>query len=101
MQENPRLVHFSSLATPEPVLPKHPTRQQREQFRQRTIVDFCTAVIQKRIHDIPTALEMRSTIRNRILRLYKLLAPNIKSRTVLQNNILVEYDLRYDASESD
>jgi hypothetical protein len=88
-------------ATPEPVLPKNPTRQQREQFRQRTIVDFCTAVIQKRIHDIPTALEMRSTIRNRILRLYKLFAPNIKARTLLQNNILVEYDIRYGASESD
>jgi hypothetical protein len=87
-------------ATPEPVLPKNPTRKQRELYRQKTVVDDCTAVIQKRIHDIPKALEMRALIRNRILRLYKLFAPNIKSRTKLLNNILVEYDLRYDASES-
>jgi hypothetical protein len=96
-----KLRHFSSLATPEPVLPKNPTRKQREQYRQKTVVDYCTAVIQKRIHDIPKALEMRALIRNRILRLYKLFAPNIKARTILQNNILVEYDLRYGPSESD
>lgn len=84
----------------DPVLPKNPTRQQRAKFRQQTIVDYCVTTIQAKIQDIQQALAMRITIHNRVVKLYKRLAPTIKARTKLQREIMSEYYSRFGASES-
>ena len=78
-----------------PALPKNPTRKQRAQYRQRTIVDQCVTILQEQIQDIEKALAMRTTIRNRILRLYKLFAPGIKAPTKLQAAIMDAYYRRF------
>lgn len=87
--------------TDAPILPKNPTRQQRAKFRQQTIVDYCVTTIQAQISDIQQALAMRTTIHNRVTKLYKRLAPTIKARTKLQREIMSEYSHRFGASESD
>ena len=86
--------------TPDPVLPKNPTRQQRAQYRQRKIVDYCVKMIQSQIHDIQQALAMRNTIHERIKRLYKRLSPTIKATTKLQRAILTEYAQKFCRSET-
>ena len=86
--------------TPDPVLPKNPTRQQRAQYRQRKIVDYCVKMIQSQIHDIQQALAMRNTIHERIKRLYKRLSPTIKAPTKLQRAILTEYAQKFCRSET-
>lgn len=86
--------------SPEPVLPKHPTRLQREQYRQRKIVNFCVKTIQSQIPDIQQALAMRNTIHERIKRLYKRLSPTIKSSPKLHRAILNEYAQKFSRSES-
>ena len=83
----------------DPVLPKNPTPQQREKFRQQTIVDFCLSIVQKRISDIQEAMNMRKKLRDRIMRLYKRLAPTIKSNVKLRLKILSEYDRNFCESE--
>ena len=85
---------------PEPVLPKNPTREQRAKYRQQTIVDYCATTIQAQISDIQQALAMRTTIHNRVVKLYKRFAPTIKARTKLQREIMSEYYSRFGASES-
>ena len=78
-----------------PVLPKNPTRQQRAEFKRRSIVDHCVSLIQERIGDICQAIAMRPTIHKLIVRLYKEFSPIIKAPTKLQKAILSEYDCRF------
>ena len=76
---------------PEPVLPKNPTRQQRAQFKKQTIIDNCLTILQEQIPDLQEAINMRPKIRDRIVRLYKKHAPNIKAPTKLQKAIMIDY----------
>ncbi|MBR0194905.1 MAG: hypothetical protein IJQ32_01485 [Paludibacteraceae bacterium] len=87
--------HTFMYRTEEPVLPKNATRKQRAQFRQRSIVNQCVMNLQEQIPDIEKALAMRTTIRNRILRLYKLLSPGVKAPTKLQAAIMSAYYRRF------
>ena len=74
-----------------PELPKNPTRKQRAQFKQRTIIDQCVAILQSQIPDIQEAINLRPKIRDRIVRLYKKHAPSIKAPTKLQRAIMTDY----------
>ena len=84
----------------EPVLPKNPTRQQRAQFKQRTIIDQCVTILQAQIEDLQEAIRMRPKIRDRIVRLYKKHAPTIKARTKLQRAIMTEYRQKFAKTSS-
>jgi len=85
----------------EPVLPKNPTRQQRAQFKQLTIVNQCLDILQSQIADIQEAISMRSKIRDRIVRLYKKHAKTIKAPTKLQRTIMTEYYAKFAKTSSD
>ena len=74
-----------------PELPKHPTRQQRAQFKQRTVIDRCLSILQSQIPDIQEAIAMRPKLRDRLVRLYNKYAPSIKAPTKLQRKIMIEY----------
>ena len=79
----------------DPVLPKNATRQQRAQFKRRQIIDQCVMILQEQISDLEKALAMRTTIRNRIVRLYNQFSKEIKARTKLQRAIMREYYAQY------
>ena len=83
-----------------PTLPKHPTRQQRDQFKRRTIIDNCLTILQSQIPDIQQAIAMRTKIKDRLNYLYKTFAPTIKARTKLQKAIMTEYHARFSATSS-
>jgi len=83
-----------------PELPKNPTRQQRARFKQRTIIDSCLTILQSQIDDIQEAISMRSTIKDRLVYLYKKFEPAIKARTKLQKAIMAEYYARFSATSS-
>lgn len=84
----------------EPVLPENPTRQQRERFKQRTIIDQCVDILQSQYEDMQIAIAMRPKIRDRIVRLYKKYAPTIKARTKLQRKIMTEYYQKFAKTSS-
>ncbi len=86
---------------PEPVLPKNPTRKQRAQFKQRTIIDYCLSIIQAQYEDVQEAIKMRPKIKERLRYLYKTFAPTIKARTKLQKAIMTEYYARFSVTSSD
>ena len=77
------------------MLPKNPTREQRDQFTRRTIIDQCVSILQSNIPDMQDAIAMRSKIKDRIRFLYKKFAPTIKARTKLQKAIMTEYYARF------
>ena len=83
---------------PEPVLPKNPTRQQRELFRQRTIINRCLNILQAQYEDFQEAIAMRKKIKERLTYLYKKHAPDIKAPTKLQRAIMTDYYARFSAS---
>lgn len=83
-----------------PVLPKNPTRKQRAQFKQRTLIDSCIAILQSQIPDIQEAIAMRTKIKDRLTNLYKKLEPTIKAPTKLQKAIMTEYYARFSATSS-
>ena len=85
----------------EPVLPKHPSRQQRARFKQRTIINSCIAILQSRYEDIQEAIAMRNTIKDRLNHLYKKHAAHIKAPTKLQRAIMTDYYARFSATSSD
>ena len=74
-----------------PELPKNPTRKQRAQFKQRSIIDRCVTILQSQYEDMQVAIAMRPKIRDRIVRLYKKHAPTIKAPTKLQKAIMTDY----------
>ena len=78
-----------------PVLPKNPTRQQRAQFKRRSIINLCVNDIQRQYSDILDAIAMRTKIKDRVEYLYKKFSPTIKAPTKLQKAILSEYDCRF------
>ena len=80
---------------PAPVLPKNPTREQRAQYRKRTIVNLCVALIQRQYSDIRDAIAMRNKIIDRVKYLYEKFSPTIKAPTKLQKEILSEYDRKF------
>ena len=84
----------------QPELPKNPTRKQRAQFKQRTIIDQCVSLVQSQIEDLQEAINMRPTIKERLRSLYKKLEPTIKSQTKLQKAIMTEYNARFSATLS-
>ena len=75
---------------PEPILPKNPTRQQREQFKQRTVINNCINILQAQYEDFQEAIAMRKKIKERLTYLYKKHAPDIKAPTKLQFRIFTE-----------
>ena len=79
----------------EPVLPKHPTRKQRAQFKQRTIINNCINILQSQYEDIQEAMAMRSTIKDRLKYLYKKHVKDIKAPSKLQRAIMTEYYARF------
>ena len=83
-----------------PVLPKNPTRKQREQFKQRTIIDSCLTILQSQIPDIQEAIAMRNKFKQRLTYLYKSFAPTIKAPTKLQKAIMTEYYARFSATST-
>ena len=84
----------------EPELPKHPTRQQRAQFKQRTIINQCITILQDQYEDIREAMTMRPTIKDRLTHLYKKHVTDIKSPTKLQRTIMSEYYARFSSTSS-
>ena len=87
-------------ALPVPVLPKNPTRQQREQFKQRTLINKCIYILQSQIPDIQEAIAMRSILKKRLTKLYKKYAQTIKTSTKLQRTIMSEYYAHFGATSS-
>lgn len=75
----------------EPVLPKNPTRKQRAQFKQRTIINNCISILQSQYEDIQEAMAMRPKIKDRLTYLYKKYVKDIKAPTKLQRAIMTEY----------
>ena len=85
---------------PDPVLPEHPTRQQREQYKRRTIINDCLTIIQSQITDLQEAITERPKIKERLRYLYKSFAPTVKAPTKLQRKILSEYNARFSATST-
>ena len=83
---------------PEPILPKNPTRQQRELFKQRTVINNCINILQAQYEDFQEAIAMRKKIKERLTYLYKKHAPDIKAPTKLQRAIMTDYYARFSAS---
>ena len=79
----------------EPVLPKNATRKERAQFKQRALINNCIKILQEQYEDIREAIAMRSTIQNRLRKLYPRYAATIKAPTKLQRAIMTEYYARY------
>jgi hypothetical protein len=90
--------HTHMYRRPDPVLPKNPTRKQRAQFKQRTLIDNCLAILQAQYEDIQEAIAMRPKIKERLRYLYKTFAPTIKAPTKLQKAIMTEYYARFSAT---
>ncbi len=76
---------------PEPVLPKNPTRKQREQFKRQTLINNCINILQSQYEDIQEAMAMRPIIKDRLTYLYKKYVKDIKAPTKLQRAIMTEY----------
>ncbi len=76
---------------PEPVLPKNPTRKQRAQFKQQTLINNCINILQSQYEDIREAMAMRPIIKDRLTYLYKKYVKDIKAPIKLQRAIMTEY----------
>ncbi len=83
-----------------PVLPKNPTREQRAQYKRRSIIDQCVSILQSQYQDIRVAINLRRKIRDRIAYLYDSLAPTVKAPTKLQRAIMTEYHARFSDTSS-
>jgi hypothetical protein len=75
----------------EPVLPPHPTPEQRRLFRRQSIVEQCVNILQTQLELSQQAIDARKTIKNRITYLYNRYNPGIKAPTKLQKKIMTEY----------
>ena len=75
----------------EPGLPKGATREQKAQYKKRTMVNACVVLVQSQMEDVLDAIEQRKKIRDRICYLYEKLSPEIKGRTKLQKAIMSAY----------
>ena len=89
--------HLSFL--PEPVLPPHPTPEQRRLFRRQSIVEQCVNILQTQLELSQQAIDARKTIKNRITYLYNRYNPGIKAPTKLQKKIMTEYYANHPLSE--
>jgi hypothetical protein len=75
----------------EPCLPKGATREQKAQYKKRTLVNTCVVLVQSQMEDMLEAIAQRKKIRDRICYLYEKLSPEIKVRTKLQKAIMSAY----------
>ena len=75
----------------EPVLPPHPTPEQRRIFRRQSIIEQCVNILQTQLELSQQAIDARKTIKNRITYLYNKYNPGIKAPTKLQKKIMTEY----------
>ena len=75
----------------EPELPKKATRAQKAQYRKRTMVNTCVALVQVQMDDVFVAICQRKKIRDRMRYLYEKLSPEIRTRTKLQKAIMTAY----------
>jgi len=82
-----------------PILPLHPTPEQRRLYRRQSIIEQCVNILQTQLVLSQQAIDVRKTIKDRITYLYNKYNHDIKAPTKLQKRIMTDYYAKHPLSD--